>query len=103
METATHSNREETISHGCGSMTAEQTNPAQDLEAQGWVQKFIVESERVVEYADLYESLSNEVRVEPMMPDLMVADECATCLLATCERYVVIYTRPREHKHGSEV
>jgi len=77
-------------------------NKAHDLEAQGWIRQFIVESERADEYVDLYESLGNEVRIEPVTPDLMVADECATCLLATCDRYVVIYTRPREHNHGSE-
>ena len=84
-------------------MIEEHDNVAQDLEVHGWVRQFIVESERVDEYADLYESLGNEVLVEPVTPDLMVADECVTCLLVTCDRYVVIYTRPREYEHGSEV
>jgi hypothetical protein len=84
-------------------MAEEHANKANDLEAQGWFRQFIVESERADEYVELHESLGNEVRAEPVTPDLMVADECATCLLATCDSYVVIYTRPGEHTHGSEV
>jgi len=75
----------------------------QELEAQGWTRQFTVEVERADEYVELYESLGNEVRVEPVTPDLRVAlrpvqdvaEECATCLLAAGDRYVVIYTRPR--------
>ncbi|HEY46131.1 MAG: hypothetical protein AMJ88_11475 [Anaerolineae bacterium SM23_ 63] len=81
----------------------EEHNTVHDLETQIWIRQFIVETECADEYVDLYESLGNEARVEPVTPDLMVADECATCLLVTCDRYVVIYTRPREDKHGSEV
>ena len=51
----------------------------------------------------LYESLGDEVRVEPVTPELMVAEECATCLLAACDRYVVIYTRPGEGVNEPEV
>ena len=76
-------------------MAGEETVLAQELEAQGWIRQFTVEVERADEYAELYESLGNEVRVEPVTPDLQVAEECATCLLAACDRYVVIYTRPR--------
>ncbi len=68
------------------------------LEAEGWVRQFTVEAERADEYVELYEEMGHEVRVEPVTPDLMVDEECATCLLAICDRYVVIYTRPREHE-----
>ncbi|MFQ5857109.1 MAG: hypothetical protein ACE5LU_15975 [Anaerolineae bacterium] len=71
---------------------------SQDLEAQGWVRQFTVEAERADEYVELYESLGNEVRVETVTPDLMVTEECATCLLATCDKYVIIYTRPRDYE-----
>ena len=77
-------------------MAGEQKALAQELEAQGWVRQFTVETERADEYVELYESLGNEVRAEPVTPDLQVAEECATCLLAACDRYVVIYTRPVE-------
>ena len=67
---------------------------AQKLEAQGWIRQFTVEAERAEEYVQLYESLGNEVRVEPVTPALQMTEECSTCLLAACNRYVVIYTRP---------
>ena len=69
---------------------------SQELEAQGWTRQFTIEAGRADEYVELYEEMGNEVRVEPVTPDLMVAEECATCLLAACDRYVIIYTRPGE-------
>ena len=69
---------------------------SQEPEAQGWTRQFTIEAERADEYVELHEEMGNEVRVEPVTPDLMVAEECATCLLAACDRYVVIYTRTRE-------
>lgn len=81
---------------------------AQELEAQGfalkgsspkgWTRQFTVEVERADEYVELYEEMGNEVRVEPVTPDLQETEECATCFLAACDRYVVIYTRPREYE-----
>ncbi len=76
-------------------MAEEQSTPAQEFEAQGWIRQFTIEAERVDEYVELYESLGNEVRVEPVTPDVMQAEECATCLLAACDKYRVIFTRPR--------
>lgn len=77
-------------------MTGEQESRVRELEAQGWTRQFTTEVERAKEYVELYESLGNKVRLEPVTPDLMVAEECATCLLAACDKYVVIYTRPSE-------
>jgi len=85
-------------------MAGEEKVLAQELEAAGWEPQFTVEAERADEYVELYEEMGLEVRVEPVTPDLMVslrqaqgmAEECATCLLAMCDRYVLIYTRPRE-------
>ena len=37
--------------------------------------------------------MGEEARVEPLTPELLAAEECATCLLAACDKYVVIYTR----------
>ncbi|MGD1995231.1 MAG: hypothetical protein PVH62_00510 [Anaerolineae bacterium] len=71
------------------------TDLAQELEAQGWTRQFTIEAERADEYVELYESLGDEVRVESVMPGPTIAEECAACLLAACDRYVVIYTRPR--------
>ena len=67
-------------------MTEEQTNPAQGLEAQGWIRQFDIEAERLDEYVEVYESMGDEVRVVPMKPELIAKDECATCLLANCHR-----------------
>lgn len=75
---------------------------SQNLDVQGWTRQFTVEVERADEYVELFEELGEEVRVVSVTPDLMVAEECATCLLATCDRYVIIYTQSREHQHGSE-
>jgi deoxyadenosine/deoxycytidine kinase len=77
-------------------MAREQTVSAQELEAQGWIRQFTVEAERADEYVELYEEMGHEVRVEPVTPDLMVSEECAACLLAACDKYVIIYTRPKE-------
>jgi hypothetical protein len=77
-------------------MIGEQESRVRELETQGWTRQFTTEVERAKEYVELYESLGNEVRLEPVTPDLMVAEECATCLLAACDKYVVIYTRPSE-------
>jgi len=80
----------------------------QELEAQGrinsirWTRQFTIEAGRADEYVELYESLGDEVRVELVTPELMaalrpaqdMAEECTICLLADCDKYVVIYTRP---------
>jgi hypothetical protein len=82
-------------------MTEKQTNQARELEAGGWIRQFTVEAERAAEYVELYESLGDEVRVEPVTADLMAAEECATCLLAAGDKYVVIYTRSGGNAHGA--
>ena len=77
---------------------------AQELEAQGWTRQFTVEARRADEYVELYEEMGNEVRVEPVTPDLVmglpqaqdVAEECVACLLAACDKYVIIYTQRME-------
>lgn len=70
-----------------------------NLEAQGWTRQFTVEVERADEYVELYQSLGNETRVEAFSPESVNEEACATCLLAACDRYVVIYTRTRESDH----
>ncbi|MCP4525231.1 MAG: hypothetical protein GY833_04865 [Aestuariibacter sp.] len=65
----------------------------QELKEQGWTRQFTIESGRADEYVELYEEMGHEVRVEAVTPALMAAEECATCLLAACDKYVIIYTR----------
>jgi hypothetical protein len=36
--------------------------------------------------------MGEEVRVVPVTPDLQVAEGRAACLLASCDKYVIIYT-----------
>ena len=76
-------------------MTGEEQSRARELEAQGWTRQFTTEVERADEYVELYESLGNDVRLEPLTPELLAAEDCATCILAARDRYRVIYTRPR--------
>jgi hypothetical protein len=76
-------------------VTEDQKTLAQELEAQGWVQRFTIEAERADEYVELYQSLGDEVRVELVTPELMASEECAVCLLAACDAYRIIYTRSR--------
>jgi hypothetical protein len=75
-------------------MTEDQRVLAQELEAQGWVRRFTIEAERAVEYVELYESLGDEVRVEPVTPESLGSEECTACILAARQKYRVIYTRP---------
>lgn len=84
-------------------MTGGQAVLAGELEAQGWTRQFTVEAGRADEYVELYESLGDEVRVEPVTPDLMAGEECAACLLVACEEYVIIYTHPKECEDEPEV
>ncbi len=79
-------------------MTDQKTNRGQELEKQGWIRQFDMDAGREDEYIELYESLGDEVRVEKMSPDLMEAEKCATCLLADCNKYVIIYTRPKKQE-----
>lgn len=60
-----------------------------------WERRFVVAVERAPEFAQLYESLGFEVRLEPARPSDM--PECQACPIAEdCEACVVLYTRRRE-------
>ncbi len=58
-------------------MNAEQDSQRSKLEKEGWIRKFTIESNRVDEYKELYESLNLEVRVESVNPSEI--EECSTC------------------------
>ena len=64
------------------------------MEKDGWVLQFTIETHRVEEYVDLYESLGHEVRVEPVIPNEM--GECHECYEAECDKYRAIYTRTKQ-------
>ena len=61
------------------------------LEKEGREKKFTIEEHRVEEYKELYESLDQEVRVDPVVPGEM--EGCAECFKDDCDKYRVIYTR----------
>ena len=71
--------------------------------SKGWIRQFTVDSDRVNEYISLYESLGNQVQVEPMTPDSMTSEECAACLYTECNKYVIIFTRKREDGFQQDV
>ena len=75
--------------------------PDDEPAAHGWKAQFTIESERAQEYIELYESLGNEVRIEPLEPARLQDDECSTCLMEDCDRYTVIYTRPKNDEAPS--
>lgn len=68
------------------------------LEEEGWEKKFTIEENRVNEYVELYESLDQEVRVEPVVPGEM--EGCAECFKADCDNYRIIYTRSKYVNNG---
>ncbi|NIM95750.1 MAG: hypothetical protein GTO18_18775 [Anaerolineales bacterium] len=74
----------------------EKTRTMQEKEEQGWTRQFIIETERAGEFAEVYEELGEEVCVEPVTPDHLLTEECSTCLMAECDKYVVIYTRTKK-------
>ena len=72
-------------------MSANKTPKRNQLEKEGWIKKFTIEEHRVSEYVELYESLDQEVRVEPVIPSEM--EGCNECFKVECSNYRVIYTR----------
>jgi hypothetical protein len=74
-------------------MAEDQRVLAQELEAQGWVRRFTIEAKRAPECVELYESLVDQVRVEPLTSELLAAKECARCLLADSAKHVISSTR----------
>jgi hypothetical protein len=64
------------------------------LVAEGWERRFMADTERLVEYAELYTSLGYEVRAEAVRPE-EISEECGDCRLIICRQFVTLYTRKR--------
>ena len=75
-------------------LTNEKNKKKSQLEEEGWEKRFTIEDHRVKEYKELYESLDQEVRVEPVVTGEM--EGCAECFKADCNNYRVIYTRLKQ-------
>ena len=67
----------------------------QELETAGWVKQFTADEPRLSEAVEEYQELGFEVHLEPLDP-LEMAGECTSCLMASGDRYRIIYTR-RKH------
>jgi hypothetical protein len=65
------------------------------LTAQGWTKRFTAGEPRLSEAVGEYQELGFEVQVEPIDPNEMT-EECASCLMAFCDRYKTIFTRRKK-------
>jgi len=63
------------------------------LAREGWRRRFVGAPPRLTELVELYESLGQEVRLEPLLEEDL-ADTCAGCVVALAA-FRVIYTRSR--------
>jgi hypothetical protein len=76
-----------------------------ELSRQGWLRRFTASPPRLVELRDLYETLGQDVLLDPMLPDELPS-RCEGCTLALT-LFRVIYTRPgaqrgmHEYRHES--
>ena len=64
----------------------------EELEEAGWQRRFEADATRVAEVVELYASLGWEVTTRAAAPKSF-APECMSCAVASCSRYVEIYTR----------
>ena len=62
-----------------------------ELEAQGWMFRFVADDPRLSEAVASYESLGMEVLLDPVRVD---SDECTSCLENCFDRCKAIFTRP---------
>ena len=57
-----------------------------------WQRRNVLETERVKELVEMYESIGFEVRVKDFKPGEFEG-ECSECMKSEPEKYKVIYTR----------
>ena len=67
-------------------------NRREKLEQEGWTRQFTADEPRLSEAVEEYRNLGFEVLLEPIDSQEMEG-ECASCLMASCDRYKIIYTR----------
>lgn len=66
-----------------------------ELVTEGWTRQFLTDEPRLSEAVEEYQELGFEVLLEPIDP-LEKTGECTSCLMGTCDRYKIIYTRLRK-------
>ena len=70
--------------------------------------QFVAEEPRLSEMVEMYRSIGNEVRLEPVLAGEKAEDdgcgECRVCFEGQPEgKYMEIYTRPQPGKEGEEI
>ena len=73
---------------------AEKKTMEEELLAQGWTRQFNTDEPRLSEAVEMYEEMGLEVHLEPVVidPD---SEECQMCFEQDCDRYKIIWTRPK--------
>lgn len=67
-----------------------------ELQAQGWVRRFLAGPDRAREAERSYTAAGFEVLLLSLSPEDF-AEECQGCAATVCATYVVVYTRLRRH------
>ncbi len=73
----------------------------QELQSEGWSQKFTTSEPRLSEAVDLYRSLGFDVHLEPL-PERADDGECRSCMEHDIDRYRTIYTRKIKKEDSDE-
>jgi hypothetical protein len=58
-----------------------------------WTRRNVAEEPRLTELVDLYTELGFEVYLKEVGKDECPSDDCTTCLMASPDKYKVIFTR----------
>jgi hypothetical protein len=66
----------------------------EELEKQNWQRQFTADEPRLSEAVHEYQELGFEVLLEPLNAQ-EISGECASCLIASGDRYKTIYTRQK--------
>ncbi len=69
----------------------------QELQADGWERRFVVDQDRARETADLYSQLGFEVRIEAVKPSELES-KCQDCQAVAYFRFKTVYTRPKQNQ-----
>jgi len=74
----------------------------EELKAEGWERRSIINEPRLSELAELYESMDFEVHLEPLTQDILktLGIECKSCYIYHWDDFKIIYTRPKNQKNS---
>lgn len=75
-------------------MAKKELTREEELAAQGWSRQFDTDEPRLSEAAEMYQQMGLEVHLKPVVidPD---SETCQMCFEQDCDRYKVIWTRPK--------